>query len=601
MIKSVKKRVMSLFLATVIAIGFISGGMLSASAADSGDGWSLDDDGVLVIENDVGMTDWVDNGRGTTSNIYAVREVVIQDGVTFIEGNAFSNCTGLSEITISDTVKNIGMWAFFNCLSLTEITIPGGVESIGIYVFSNCTGLTNVTIGVGVGSIGFSAFQDCTKLTEIKIPDSVTSIGSSAFSGTALFNNQPDGVVYVGKWAVGYKGEMPTNTTITLRNDTRAIGSGAFASLSNLTSIIILDSVISIGSGAFSDCTGLTSVSIGGGTKSIGEGAFMGCTSLTEIIIPKGATSVESFAFFNCINLREIKIPNSITTIGSSAFYCCVELKSVTFKSQMPPFFALWSVFGNVPSSMTVYVPIGAKAAYEAESELSGFNIVEVDFDDDVEPVVVSVGKVSTSSGVGVVSVPVTVEYNDIVDNSSGGNPGINSAVLYFDIPAGLKLTGFSDVGGMRIGDSFIGNSSGYSRVVLSAEGLGSYSGELLVTLELEVLDNAPVDVLQEISIVANLSSVSDINAKTLDVEYVSGGVTLVEIIQPPVFIRGDCNQDGKIDVADITYLKRVLVMAPGFSVNDECDINADGRINAADLTFLKGFIMRHPGFVIGA
>ena len=52
-----------------------------------------------------------------------------------------------------------------------------------------------------VTSIGEFAFNDCTGLTSVTIGNSVTSIGKSAFEGTPWYNNQPDGVVYIGKVA----------------------------------------------------------------------------------------------------------------------------------------------------------------------------------------------------------------------------------------------------------------------------------------------------------------------------------------------------------------------------------------------------------------
>ncbi|MCL2086793.1 MAG: dockerin type I repeat-containing protein [Oscillospiraceae bacterium] len=190
----------------------------------------------------------------------------------------------------------------------------------------------------------------------------------------------------------------------------------------------------------------------------------------------------------------------------------------------------------------------------------------------------VHVGSVTTSSGENTVDVPVTIQ----------GNPGINTAVLHFNIPAGLRLLGFNHVGGMRLGESNVTGAS----VVLSNESTDEYYGTHLVTLELEILDKSLIGVRQDISVNTQFSSISDSNARTLNVQYVTGGVTVVVII-----MRGDANRDGAVNVADITYLKRVLVRIPGFPSNEECDVNNDGVINAADLTYLKGHITGRPGF----
>ena len=459
------KKILSVFLAMVISIGFISGGMSTASAADSGDGWSLDDDGLLTIMSDVGMADWAYNWHYRNR----VRIVAIQDGVTSIGVSAFTNCTWLTEITIPSSVTSIGDSAFSACIGLTEITIPDSVTSIGDSAFSACRGLTEITIPDSVTSIGNSAFYRCSGLTEITIPDSVTSIGERAFYGcTGLTeikvsaNNQNftdiDGVLFNKSVTelIQYPG-MKQESSYTIPYSVTSIGDFAFSNCTGLTEIIIPNSVTSVGREAFSYCTGLTSVTIGNSVTSVGSEAFSFCTGLTEITIPDSVTSIGSSAFWACTGLTEIKvsadnqnymdidgvlfnkaattlityppgrqgsytipysvtyinsqafslcrglteitIPNSVTSIGNSAFsYCtglteitipdsvthigswafsyCDGLTSMVFKSQTPPEF-VFDIFRNVPSSMTVYVPIGARAAYQAEDELSRFNIVE--------------------------------------------------------------------------------------------------------------------------------------------------------------------------------------------------------------------------------
>ncbi len=210
-------------------------------------------------------------------NCSGLTSVTIPNSLTSIGERAFYGCKGkltvncnipnassssnspfrgslFSEVQFSSDVTSIGNYAFYECSGLTSVTIPNSVTSIGNNAFSGCSGLTSVTIPTSVTSIGSYAFYDCSSLTSVTIPNSVVSIGNDAFSGTAWYNNQPDGLVYAGKVAYKYKGTMPANTSISLLEGTLGIAGSAFEDCSSLTSVTIPNSVTSIGTYAFGYC-----------------------------------------------------------------------------------------------------------------------------------------------------------------------------------------------------------------------------------------------------------------------------------------------------------------------------------------------------------
>jgi hypothetical protein len=195
-------------------------------------------------------------------------------------------------------------------------TIEGfPVTAIGSKAFKD-KDVVSVSIPDSVTSIGGNAFSGCSGLTSITIPDSVTSIGSGAFHNTAWYEAQPDGLVYAGKVAYAYKGEMPTNTSITLLAGTKGIADYAFYGCSGLTSITIPAGVASIGNYAFQNCSGITSITLSAGVTSIGDYAFYNCRGLTSITIPASVTSIGDAAFYSCSGLTSITIPDSVTSIG---------------------------------------------------------------------------------------------------------------------------------------------------------------------------------------------------------------------------------------------------------------------------------------------
>lgn len=263
--------------------------------------------------------------------------------------------------------------------TVSELTIPselGGytVTSIGANAFhyrhyDECLQLESVIIPESVTKIGRYAFWGCSDLINITISDNIVSVGKDAFWGTAWYDNQPEGLLYIGDVVYEYKGEMPENTSVTLKEGAEVISEFAFRYCDSLTSITIPDSVTSINDFAFYECSNLTDINveknnneyfsvngvlfdknnevlicypkgkvdenytIPNGIKNIEMYAFNGCESLTSVTIPDSVTSIGEGAFEYCSNLESVKIPKNVASIDNYAFEDCSSLTSITIQN----------------------------------------------------------------------------------------------------------------------------------------------------------------------------------------------------------------------------------------------------------------------------
>ena len=279
-------------------------------------------------------------------------KITVKSDTVSISESAFKDCANLTAILIPSSVKHIDKYAFYNCQGLTKLNFNDGIERIENDAFGSCEKLTSVNFSETLKSIGAFAFVECKKLSEITIPQSVTSVGEYAFSGcenlasvtvsddlpyvggrafekTKWLNSQPDGVVYIGKSAYGYKGDMPKNTELSLKSGITNISGYAFYEEKNLTSVKIPETVSRIGNWAFLDCEGLKNVNIPDGVKRIESWTFSNCSSLTNITVPDSVTVLDGLAFSYCTNLKNIELSKNLTEIGMGALSHCTSLETI--------------------------------------------------------------------------------------------------------------------------------------------------------------------------------------------------------------------------------------------------------------------------------
>lgn len=125
-----------------------------------------------------------------------LQEIILPEGLTTIEDDAFYRCEKLTDITVPTGVESLGQAAFGYCTKLENVQLSEGLQSVGVGTFWGCTSLQTITLPDSVGSIGVQAFWGDSALKTIAIPDGVLSIGKETFQGAVALQSifVPDSV-----------------------------------------------------------------------------------------------------------------------------------------------------------------------------------------------------------------------------------------------------------------------------------------------------------------------------------------------------------------------------------------------------------------------
>lgn len=133
----------------------------------------------------------------------------------------------------------------------------------------------------------------------------------------------------------------------------------------------------------------ISSVDLGAVTT-IGDGFLYQCPLLSEITCDNEAFIAVEGVLYSADQKTLVKypcardgntytIPSSVENISKWAFESANNLQSITIEAATPPVLGEM-VFENVDiNNMTLYVPVGSKATYEAADVWTDFNIVEIE------------------------------------------------------------------------------------------------------------------------------------------------------------------------------------------------------------------------------
>ncbi|MBR5479140.1 MAG: leucine-rich repeat protein [Clostridia bacterium] len=328
---------------------------------------------------------------GMFEGCIALKQVVLENGMTEIGKEAFKGCVSLEELNIPRTVTKIGEFAFMECpvsivvedwnenyssldgilynkdktnliyagcVESAEYAVANGVRNIEPYAFYKNAHIQTVVIPSSVITIGEGAFASCLYLSKITIPYVTSKIGENAFSNcdenlVIICYEDSSAHKYAEENNIDYtldgtsvlaKGKCGDNLEWSLYEDGCFFISGNGTMLGGIPwsdykdkikKIAIGEGITTIDNNAFEACTSLTDVSIAQSVTDIYSSAFSGCTALQTIVIPEGVKAIDAMAFYGCTSLTNISIPKSVAKLGTSSFRNCTSLSDIKIPAKV--------------------------------------------------------------------------------------------------------------------------------------------------------------------------------------------------------------------------------------------------------------------------
>ncbi len=603
--------------------------LLPATAEQCGDDltWSFDESsGTLTITGSGDMWDMQPLAWETANAIPwrslsgSIKSVELPSGLTSIGDYAFSGCSGLTGVTIPSSVTSIGNSAFYNCSGLTSVTIPEGVTSIGYSAFGSCSGLTSVSLPASISEGGLSPFEDSTNLKDIYYAGTCsawsrlnlvydhTSVTVHCADGTIepnadanrcgedLFWSLENGILTIT--GIGDMWNFKTYTASSESSYQLLSTAPWYPQRDTITQVRLSEGVTGIGNYAFGThvtygggqtrCENLVSIELPESLERIGICGLAGSRALKKVELPDSLREIGDYAFEFC-GLTELSLPRSLEKIGYQAF-CGVHLQRLTIPANVTEIganaFKYSSLneicfLGNAPA-------IGGAAffgliatAYYPQNDPTWTQDVRKDYGGDIT----WVGALPTGGTLRLDSATVCAGRSFTVDLTLDENPGMTVLSLGLDYDdAVLEFVGAQE--GVLTGWTV---NVKKSTLFWDSDRNRTDTG-ILLRLKFRVKEDAVPGI---VSIGIKKLEAGNYDEESLLFQTHSGAVTV--LLHTP----GDANGDGKVNVHDLTRLRKYLVGTETEIVEGNADVNADDVVDILDLIRMRKYFVEEEGVIL--
>jgi len=274
-------------------------------------------------------------------------DIVIPEGVRWIEDDAFKGCT-----------------------EITGVVFPSTLEIIDHAAFKGCSGIISLDLPEGLKSVGTNAFLGCTSVESIHIPSTLELSQGNAFKLAATGGTNPHtGAEVTGSSLekVYYNSGVMKPKPYLGERDNPEIKKGTFCfrlgdyclplcesdagctetcndedcivrvegctdpTASNYNSEANIDDNSCESTNVFGTGDGCKTSPTNYGVQIDGCNKENGACPSGGIEIPEGVTYIERYAFRGCTEITSVKFPSTLKLVGQTAFKGCSGIKELNF------------------------------------------------------------------------------------------------------------------------------------------------------------------------------------------------------------------------------------------------------------------------------
>ena len=526
-----------------------------------------------------------------------------------ISDYAFSENTYLKSLYLPSGIKSIPAQTFMNS-HLERVVADEGLERIERYAFSGCSELKSVYLPSTLSYIGDLAFQVSTEIEQITFAGTTPpTLGTYPFYGVGY--NVDECKVYVPSSALSnYQSydwnSEEFNSTFTQissvsTGDEFTVDSLKFTvtdtnlkvKVSDITSDNLVDpgippkvayqgqlcTVTMLQDHLFANLKKMTCAEVPFTVDLIDSYAFYNCMNLEKLILREGVKQINGYAFSHINKLASINIPASADSIRGDAFCYDPALRSINVSSANSKYTSVDGIlFSKDKKVLLAYadgrttpytVPDGTRTigseAFRGATALTSVTLPTSLRD------IKSMGFFDCTSLQGI-EVPHGVTTIDI--SAFGGC----TAMTHADLPATLTQLGYNAF---------------YNATSLATLNVRASTPPTCLTYlnprTHEVNEPFIASHYSTVQLVVPTGSLEAYQAANIWKKFTNISQTTF----PAVFIRGDVNDDGLVNVSDAIALINALVNGNLSNINkNAADTNEDGEVNVSDAITLINYVL---------